>query len=121
MLIRLLGWFWVLTGLIFLIRPGFFRRRLIKKSYKTIRRYLIAITLPLAALFIVASTKVKGALSIILLVMGVIGMIKVFFFAKSKAAERIIAWYIKQPLHFYRIGALAQLVIGTSILLLTRR
>jgi len=116
MFIKLLGWIWVITGIIFLIFPGMLRKRLQKKSIKRIRKFLFLIVISLSLLLISAAWKSQGALAKLVMILGIVGLFKGFFLLKAKAAEKIIEWFIKKPLIFFRIWAAAQVLIGAIIL-----
>ena len=120
MLIKLLGWFWVITGIIFFLRPEMFRRRLQKKTVKKLKRYLFLITITLSICLIAAAWKTEGLLSKIIMVLGIIGIFKAFFLLKAKAAEKILQWFVKQPVVFFRFAACLQIIIGIIILRLHR-
>jgi len=116
MLLKLLGWFWVITGIIFLFNPEYLRNRLKKKSIKKIRRIFFGIALILGLLLIKATWGVGGFLANIILICGIIAIIKAFFFLKAKAADSAIEWVLKQPRKYLRAWAVAQIIFGAIIL-----
>lgn len=116
MLIRLFGWFWIITGLLFLLKPQMLRSRLQKKSVKKLKKILFLIVLFLSLLLISVAWKSEGLLSKVVMVLGIIGIFKGFFLLKAKAADKILAWYTNQPLIFFRFGACLQIAIGIMIL-----
>lgn len=116
MFIKLLGWFWIIAGVFFLLKPEMLRRKLQKKSGKKLRKILFFITIFLSMLLISAAWKTHGIFSKIVMIMGIIGIFKGFFLLKAKAADKILNWYVKQPLKFFRFGACLQILIGMIIL-----
>ena len=116
MLAKILGWFWILTGIIFLLKPEWLRKRLQKKSYKILKKYLFVIALFFGFLFITAAFKSAGISSKLLLFFGIIAIFKSLFFLKAKAAARILDWFIRQPSFLFRIVALCQIILGIIIL-----
>ena len=116
MLIKLLGWFWIITGILFFLRPEMLRKRLQKKTLKKLKKYLFLIVIALSLFLIAAAWKSEGLLSKIVMVLGIIGILKGFFLLKAKAAEKILEWFIKQPLIFFRFCAALQVIIGIIIL-----
>jgi len=116
MFLAILAWFWIVTGLLFLINPGFLRRRLQKKSYKIVRRYLFIMLIFFAMLLIAAGAKTEGGLSKFIIIIGVILLIKGFFIIKAKAADRMIDFFMKQPIIAFRIWSGVQLIAGFLIL-----
>ena len=116
MLVSILGWFWVVTGVIFLIWPNFLKKRLQKKSYKIIRRYLFVVGIFLSVMLISVGLKATGAISKIILVIGLIALIRAVFLVKAKAAQKLVEFFLKQSLIMFRFWALVQIVIGVLIL-----
>jgi len=116
MLLKFLGWFWVLSGILFLFNPEFLRHRLKKKSVRKIRRLFFALAVGLGLLLINATLGVPGLLAKILLVMGFIAILKGLFFLKAQAAEGIITWCLEQPIGFYRYWACGLIIFGAVIL-----
>jgi uncharacterized membrane protein len=116
MLLKLLGWFWLITGLIFLLKPMSLRNRLKKQSTKKIRKFIFGIGLVLGLLLINATWGIPGLLSKIVLIIGVIAIIKAVFFLKAEASAKTIEWFLAQPAKFYRYWAVAQITVGALIL-----
>ncbi|NQT94847.1 MAG: hypothetical protein HQ572_00200 [Candidatus Omnitrophica bacterium] len=118
MFLRILGWFWVITGILFLLKPNFLRRRIQKKSIKVVRRYLFLIILFFAIPLIGAGARYEGLLAKIILVIGIVVIIKGFFMLKAKAAGKIMDFLLKQPVIAFRVWALCQIGIGVLILMI---
>ena len=81
----------------------------IKKAY-------FAIGIFFGIMLISVGLKATGAISKIILVIGLIALIKAFFLIKTKAAERLVEFFLKQSLITFRIWALGQIAIGVLIL-----
>jgi len=120
MLLRILGWFWILLGILFLLKPGLIKRRLQKKSMKFLRRYIFLLALVFGFLFISASRQLEGMLSTVVMLLGIIAIFKAFFYLKAKAADKIIAWSSRQPLIFFRVIALLYIALGAFMVASTR-
>ena len=118
MIIKIVGWFWVITGILFLIMPGLLRKRIQKKSNKVVRRYLFAMVIFLAAGLISIGMEISGAAAKIVMVIALIALIKVVFMLKSKATNTIIDFFKDKPISVFRIWAGIQIAIGTLILLI---
>ena len=116
MLLKILGWIWIISGIIFFLKPLWFRNRIQKKSYKRIRGYLFAIALCLSVLLIKAVWGHPGILSKVALILGIIGIFKAFFFMKGKAADKMLEWFANRPLKIFRLFAAIQIIIGAVIL-----
>ncbi len=122
MLTKVLGWFWITIGIIFLLKPEILKRRMQRKSAKKLKKFMFMIAVTLGTLLIVSGWKFPGGgvLSKIIIIFGIIGIIKGFFFLKTKAIEKIVEWYSQKPLIFYRISASVHVLIGVVILLSRR-
>ena len=113
---KIIGALLVLSGGIFLISPERFRRRLKKKTVRTIRRYLFAAASCLGILLISAGWQHEGALPKILVVVGIIVLLKGMYLLKAKSADIIVAWLLKVPTVYLRVFALCQVLAGVLIL-----
>ena len=118
MFIRILGWLWVITGVLFLLRPQWLKKRLQKKNMRLVRKYLFFIAVALGILLISVSWKIPGLLSKVIMIIGIAGIIKGFFFLKAKAADKTIQTLASRPLALFRVLALAYIVVGLMVLLL---
>jgi len=116
MLLTILGWFWIITGVIFLLNPQMCRNKLKKKSIKTVKQIFFGFALVLGILLIKATWGVPGILPRILMILGLIGIGKAFFFLKAQSADKLITWFLDQPLKFFRMWAVGQIVFGAFIL-----
>lgn len=117
MLIKFIAWLWLITGILFFVWPQMLRNKLQKKTNKQIRRLLFALALIIGALLLNAGFKAEGLKAKLLMGIGIIGLLKAIFFLKAKAAEKILNWFLKQRLSFFRFCACVQIVIGVIILL----
>lgn len=116
MLLKILGWFWVITGVIFLLKPEKLRNKLKKQSLSRLKRIFFAAGLFLGILLIKATWGVPGILAIIILCCGFIAIFKAIFFLKSQTADRVIDWWLNQPIKYFRIWAVAQIIFGAILL-----
>lgn len=112
MLIKILGWIWLLMGVLFLSNPGWLRERLQKKSIKKVKRFLFSVAISFGFFFIMAGLTSGGLLSKVVIIFGVISICKAAFFLKAKASEAILIWIRRQPLYFFRICALLYIIFG---------
>jgi len=116
MLLNILGWFWVITGILFLIKPEGLREKLKKKSVKKLKKFFFGITLALGLLLINATWGVPGFMAKLIMFFGFIGILKGIFFLKAAAADKLIEWFLDQPIKFYRTAAIGQIIFGAVIL-----
>ena len=118
MVIKIIGWIWLTTGIVLVLIPGILRWQIQRKSKKIIRRYLFAAALLPAALLVAIGFKINGIVPKLVMIVGLFILIKIVFSFKSKAAEKVIDFLKKQPLMFFRLLALVQAVIGLAIVYL---
>ena len=117
MLVTILGWVLVVMGTLYLLKPEALRKRMQKQGLKKIRHYLFLLTALVSMLFIGAAVNLPGIWGAILLILGIIGVIKAFFFLKAKAAEKLLNWFFTMPLSILRAGGCLYILLGLSLLL----
>lgn len=117
MLAKIIGWVWVIIGILFLIKPNFLKAKLQKKGIKKIKKLLFGIAIVFGIFLIAASGKIQGFVSIIIMILGIIAIIKGVILLKAKFAEELLDWVSRQPILFFRIIALVYITIGVVILL----
>lgn len=120
MLVKILGWFWIGMGILFLLKPELLRKRLQKKSFKKFKKYLFSFLLVLSGLLIAAAWRAEGLLAKVVMIFGIMGIFKAFFFLKAKGAEKFMEWFADKPLILFRFGATFHIVLGTIILALRK-
>jgi len=116
MLKAILGWFFLLSGIIFFLRPMILKKSLEKKIFKKIKKYLIIVLFLLGAMIIKISWGIKGAGPKVLLIIGVVSIIKGFFFLKSKGKLKTVEWLSTKPIKFFRLISLLYIGLGLFIL-----
>ena len=116
MLSYIVGSFFILLGILFLLFPESLRKRLRKKALRKIRRYLFAGGIALGILLISTGWKYEGLFPKILVLIGIIAIFKGVFFIKSKSADKVTEWILKQPVIFFKIFAACQIILGLLII-----
>lgn len=116
MFAKILGYLWIILGIIFLIKPHLLRNRLQKKGIKKIRKFLFAGALALSSMILSIAWQSEGILGKIVFVFGLVGIFKSMFFLKEKTSQKLIEWLSKQPLKFFSIWAAAQIGFGVMLL-----
>ncbi len=112
----IVGIFFILLGILSFMFPNFLRTRLQKKAHRRIRQYFFGGAISLGILLISAGWKHEGFLPKILVLVGIIAIIKGVFFLKSKAADTVTQWLLKQPILFFKIFAAGEISLGLLIL-----
>jgi len=114
---KIIGAFFILSGGAFLISPERLRRRLQKKTLRTMRRDVFATACCLGILLVSAGWKHEGTLPKVLIVAGIIVFVKGLYLLKAKSADMIMAWLIKLPAVYFRVFAVCQILAGVVIIL----
>lgn len=115
------AWFWIIFGIMFLVKPEKFRKALQSKGYIAFRNYLFLIAFFISLFLINMAMGHSGVTAKILAVMGIIGIVKAFIVLKSKAAEKIFDWFGKRSARFLKAMAILYIAIGISILYLGKK
>ncbi len=118
MFAKILGWAWIILGVVFLMKPQMLRNRLQKKGIKKIRKYLFAAALALSSMILSVAWNSEGILAKIVFIFGLVGIFKSMFFLKEKTSEKLVEWLSKQQLKFFTVWAVAQICFGVMLLLL---
>jgi len=118
MLLKIFGWFWIVAGVIFLLKPQILKNRLQKKGLRKLRKYFFALAIILGGLLISVGFRFQGLLAKIVMIIGIIAIFKAVMLLKAKTAEKLMDWSGSQPLIFFRIGACFWIFTGVVLLLL---
>lgn len=116
MLSYIVGSFFIMLGILFLLYPESLRKRLRKRALRKIRKYLFAGAITLGILLISTGWQYKGLFPKILVFVGIIAIFKGVFFVKSKSADKGTEWILKQPVIFFKIFAACQIILGFLII-----
>lgn len=116
MLTAIVGWFFIIFGILFLVKPEILRKKLQKKGVKKLKKTLFFIAIIVSLALIMTSFKMSGVWAKIIAILGIIGVFKAIFLLKAKAAEKMIEWSAKQPVNVFRAGGLIYIIIGIIIL-----
>lgn len=116
MLLKFVGWFYVLFGAVYMLKPDWLKNRLKNKSTRKIRWAFFFLTLSIAWIFIKAGWGASGILPRILVVFGIIGIFKAMAFANAKAAETLIFFWLKQPDQMFRIASVGMIAFGAILI-----
>ena len=115
-MLNIVGWMCILIGIVSLFQPEKLRNKMKKQGVKKLRKIFFGIALAFGLFLIKGAWGVPGVLAKILIVLGLIGIAKAFFFLKAKAADAFVAWFLEQPIKYFRFYATAYIVLGALIL-----
>ena len=113
----IVGSLFIMLGILFLLYPESLRKRLRKKALRKIRRYLFAGAITLGILLISTGWKYEGLFPKILVLLGIIAIFKGMFFFKSRSADKVTEWILRQPIVLFKIFAACQIILGLVIIL----
>ena len=116
MLLKILGWFWLLSGILFFLKPVWLRNKLKKRSLKTIRRLIFALAFAVGILLVNATWGLPGWLPKGVFIIGIIAILKAVFFLKAQSAARVVEWFLSRPVRYFRFFAVGQIVFGALVL-----
>ena len=117
MLPNIVGSFFILIGLYFMLKPEGLKRRLRNKALRRLRWYSFVVTFSLSALLISTGWRYEGLLPKFLAIMAIIVIIKCLFFLKARTAEHLTQWLLRRPLVFFRLCAIGHIALGLTIIL----
>lgn len=112
MIYKIIGWFWIITGAYFLIRPRALMRRLQRKSKWRLRSFFFIAAFIWGLPLMTLAWKQEGIPSKIFLIIGLLIIVKGVFFLTSKAAIGIIEWSSQRSPYVFRLYAFIQIVLG---------
>lgn len=112
MFLKFLGFFWMMSGLLFMIKPLWMRRALQKKGAKKFRGILFTIAVTLGGALMVATWGKEGLHYTIIFIFGVVGLIKSFLFLNAGMSQKIFDWFENRSIQFLRGCAAVQCLFG---------
>ncbi|MBN1871745.1 MAG: hypothetical protein JW800_04140 [Candidatus Omnitrophica bacterium] len=112
---RLLGIFWLLFGIVWLIRPDILKNRLKRKMSRRIRWTIYGFLFFFGLIMIGSLIKAEGLLPKIIGILGVILVIKSTLLFLSKTSDRLWKWWAEQPLMIFRLQALIIIIVGAML------
>jgi len=116
MILTFLGWFYIITGIVFLFQPEKMRNKFKRVSVKKLRKYFFALALIIGLLLIKATWGLEGFLAKLFLICGFIAIVKAIYYLKGKTADKVIEWWLNKDVSFFRTMAIVQIVVGGLLL-----
>ncbi|NQT90904.1 MAG: hypothetical protein HQ558_06595 [Candidatus Omnitrophica bacterium] len=117
-MLKIIGYLWIMAGILFLAKPQILKNSLQRKSLKKLRKYFVLLSFFLGGLLISIGWKFHGIMAKVVLIVGIISVFKGAFLIKGKVADRTVEWFAPKPLIYFRIGACFYILLGVIILLL---
>jgi hypothetical protein len=111
----IIGCLFIISGMAFAVNPERLRRRIEKKSRRTIRRYLVAGASSAGLLLISVGWQLEGALAKSCTMAGVLLLLKGVFLFKAKSSDMMAAHLMKLSALYLRLFAVGQLILGIML------
>ncbi len=117
----LIGWYLVITGLLFLVKPDKARTSLVGSGFGIVKLNILLICFFLWGVFSKLSQALSGALQTIVFFGGLAGLIVLFFWARAAAKKKLAALAERLPIKVLLWFAWGQVVVGGLMVYLQRR
>ena len=117
MLAKIIGTFWTVFGLIWLIKPASLKTRLEKKMSRRIKLVVYIFMLIFGLAIIASVMRAPGWLPKLVGLAGIAITIYAIRLLTTKTSEKILVWLGKKPLIFFRVMALVIIGIGIMLIL----
>ena len=113
MVIAILGGIWILAGLLWCLRPKWGRKALRKRFIRWFRWLFVLIAWATGGLLIWFGRQLDDTIAYwTILVLGIIAIIKGFFFARKKSLEPLLEWWEERPDWVFRLSGLVLFGLG---------
>jgi hypothetical protein len=119
--IVILGWFFVITGLIFLFRPEKARANLVGQGMGTIKWVLYIALIYIALLVLSLAGRLGGALSGAISIGTIVGLVWLYFYLTKKSLKVLTDKIALVPVRGLRTYAIVQVIVGVLMITLHRR
>ena len=117
MLAKIIGAFWTIFGLIWIIKPLSLKARLQKKLNRRIKLIVYIFLLIFGVIIIASVIKAHGWAAKVAGLAGIAITIYAIRLLTSRASGKIIEWLSKRGAYFFRILALVIFCIGIMLVL----
>jgi hypothetical protein len=115
MISTILGVFWILVGVLGLIRPQFLQARIGKKSNRKLRWTLIGFIVFLVLNLLGVAFRFESLVLKGLSIVGIAFLAKMAWGIQSKASNKFLSWWSELPVVVFRAIALGCLVSGVFL------
>lgn len=117
----IIGWYLVITGLLFLVKPDKARLRLASSGFGIVKLNILLICFFLWGILTKFSKNLSGTVQTIVFWGGLAGLLVLFFWARSAAKKRLTALANRLPIKVLTWFAWAQVVVGGLMVYFQRR
>jgi uncharacterized membrane protein YuzA (DUF378 family) len=117
----IIGWYLVITGLLFLIKPDKARAKLVSSGFGIVKLNILLICFFLWGVLAKLSGALSGTVQTIMFFGGLAGLLILFFWVRAAAKKRLTALANRLPIKVLTWFAWAQVVVGGLMVYLQRR
>jgi uncharacterized membrane protein YuzA (DUF378 family) len=117
----IIGWYLVITGLLFLVKPDKARASLVGSGFGVVKLNILLICFFLWGLLAKLSQVLSGSVQTIVSLGGLAGLIILFFWARAAAKIKLTALANRLPVKVLTWFAWGQVVVGGLMVYLQRR
>ncbi len=116
----IIGCLLIVSGVAFAANPERLRRRIQKKSLRTIRRTLVAIVTGAGLLLFSVGWQLEGILAKSCTMAGFLLLLKAVYLFKAKSADMMAARLMHLSALYLRLFAVGQIVLGIALVMLRK-
>ena len=116
MINRILGIIWVVLGLLWVIKPQILKNKLKKKLMRKMKWIILSFMLFFIFTILGSVLKAHGLILKLIGIAVLIFMIRLMHMAGTKTSDKLIEWWEKKNLVFFRIWGAGFLVMGAWFL-----
>jgi hypothetical protein len=117
----IIGWYLVITGLLFLVKPDKARERLVSSGFGIVKLNILLICFFLWGILAKLAQMLSGTVQTIVFFGGLIGLIILFFRLRAAAKKKLAALADRLPVKVLIWFACGQVVVGGLMVFLQRR
>lgn len=118
MLLQILGWFWIITGLIFWIHPDKLCKKLQRKGRRKVQWFFIVTAVTVGLMLLGAAWQQQGLAAKVAFFLAILAVIKAIMLINGKVAAAMADWLYSQPVPVLRGFAVVQILIGAVLVLM---
>ena len=117
----IIGWYLVITGLLFLTKPDKARAKLVSSGFGIVKLNILLICFFLWGVLAKLSKALSGTLQTLVFFGGLAGLLMLFFWTRAAAKKKLAALANRIPIKILTWFAWGQVVLGGLMVYLQRR
>jgi uncharacterized membrane protein YuzA (DUF378 family) len=117
----IIGWYLVITGLLFLAKPDKARAKLVSSGFGIVKLNILLICFFLWGILAKLSQALSGTVQTIVFFGGLAGLLMLFFWVRAAAEKKLTALANRLPIKVIMWFAWGQVIVGGLMVYLQRR